>query len=272
MSTEEKYADLHIHTNYSDGTFTPQQILTLAQKVGLSCISITDHDSVSALPFFASTREIEVLPGIELTAQINDTEVHVLGYLIDYEEGWFQEKLEEIREIRIQRMRQMCKKLTQLGMPIEAEEVLDFAEHNCVGRLHLARLMVKKGFVATTREAFNLYIGDHGPAYVSRFKLTPYEAIELILKLRGIPVLAHPYTLGNQDLIPQFVKAGLKGLEVIYPEHTSNQTKHYNELAREYNLLVTGGSDCHGEAKPEVKMGTLKIPYALVEKLKEAKP
>lgn len=267
-----KYADLHIHTYYSDGTFSPAQIIALAKKAGLSCISITDHDSVDAyinpLPV---EEDIEIIPGVEFTADHNNTEVHILGYFIDYSAAWFQEKLKAICQDRIERMKEMCRKLTGLGMALSIDEIVRFAGHSCVGRLHLARIMARKGFVTHPQEAFNKYIGDNGPAYVSKFRLTPGEVIGLILKAKGVPVLAHPYSLSNQKLIPEFVKSGLMGLEGIYPEHSLSQVAHYKKLAREYDLLITGGSDFHGEAKPGVEIGIAKIPYALIEALKKSR-
>ncbi|MEK6567497.1 MAG: PHP domain-containing protein [Candidatus Omnitrophota bacterium] len=266
-----KYADLHTHTYFSDGTFSPQEVIALAKKEGLSCISITDHDSIDAyLSFPFQEEDVELIPGIELTADLNNIEVHILGYLVDYQELWFQEKLREIRRERVSRLEEMCAKLSALGMPISANEVLEFTGNAAVGRLHLARMMVKKGFVSSAQEAFNRFIGDGRSAYVSRFRLKPGEAIALIRKAGGVPVLAHPYSLANQELIPGFVQDGLMGLEAVYPEHTNSQVKRYKELAQKYGLLVTGGSDCHGQAKPEVKMGMIKLPYEYVESLKEA--
>lgn len=266
------YADLHLHTKFSDGTFSPSQLILFAKKAGIDCISITDHDSVAAYLTDFPKEDIEIIPGIELTADVNNTEVHLLGYFIDYQALWFQKKLEDICSIRIARMKEMCQKLTQLGAALDYDEVLALAGHSCVGRLHLARLMAKKGYVSNAQEAFNKYIGDGGPAYVSKFRLTPQEAIALILKTNGIPVLAHPYSLTRQDLIPEFVKSGLSGIEAIYPEHSPSQTRHYQQLAKEYGLLITGGSDCHGEAKPEIRIGDVKIPYEFIERLKKAKP
>jgi predicted metal-dependent phosphoesterase TrpH len=265
------YADLHLHTNLSDGTFTPSQLIALAKKAGLDCISITDHDCVAAYLTDLPKQDIEIVPGIELTADVNNTEVHLLGYFIDYEAGWFQDKLKEICSSRVERMKEMCAKLTRLGMKLDYEEVVNVSGHSCVGRLHLARLMVKKGYVFGTQEAFDKYIGDGRPCYASKFRLSPKEAIALILEIKGVPVLAHPYSLANQDLIPEFVKSGLMGLEAIYPEHNPSQTKHYQRLSKEYGLLVTGGSDCHGEAKPQIRIGEIKIPYDLIEKLKAAR-
>ncbi len=267
-----KYADLHIHTCYSDGTFSPAHIITLAKKAGIRCISITDHDSVDTyLNPLPSEEDIEIIPGVEFTSNYNNIEVHILGYFIDYSAAWFQERLKAMCEDRIKRMEAMCQKLTGLGMPLTIEEISKFAGHSCVGRLHLARVMVQKGFVAYPQEAFNKYISDSGPAYVSNFRLTPREVIDVILKAKGVPVLAHPYSLPNQELIPEFVKTGLMGIEGIYSEHSPKQTAHYKKLAQEYDLLLTGGSDFHGDAKPEVKIGMAKIPYFFVEALKNAR-
>lgn len=265
-----KYADLHLHTHFSDGTFSPAQLISLAAKAGLQCISITDHDSVDAYSSLPAQGGVEIVPGIELTADIDNVEVHILGYFIDYQQGWLRQKLKEICLARIKRVDEMCRKLMGLGIAIEAGEVLEFAGNASVGRLHLARLMVKKGLVAGSQEAFNRFIGEGRPAYVSKFRFSPQEVIELIRKAKGIPVLAHPYSLSRQELIPEFVNSGLMGLEVIYPEHTPKQIKLYGRLAKEYGLLVTGGSDCHGQAKPEVKIGMVKVPYELVEKLRTA--
>lgn len=265
------YADLHLHTNFSDGTFTPSQLIALAKKSGLGCISITDHDSVAAYLSDLPKDDIEIIPGIELTADVNNAEVHLLGYFIDYQAGWFRDKLKEICSIRVERMKEMCGKLTRLGMKLDYEEVVGVSGHSCVGRLHLARLMAKKGYVFGVQQAFDKYIGDRGPAYASKFHLKPKDAIGLILKAKGIPVLAHPYSLANQGWIPEFVKDGLMGLEAIYPEHSPSQARHYQRLSEEYGLLITGGSDCHGQAKPHIRVGEIKVPYDLIEKLKSAR-
>ena len=267
-----KYADLHIHTCYSDGTFTPAHIIALAKKAGLSCISITDHDSVDAYQnnHLPAEEDIEIIPGVEFTSNYNNIEVHILGYYIDYSGAWFQERLKAICSDRIKRMEQMCQKLNRLGMSLNIEEVLKFAGHSCVGRLHLAQVMARKGFVAHPQKAFDKYIADNGPAYVSNFRLKPQEVIDVILKAKGVPVLAHPYSLPSKELIPELAKAGLMGIEGIYSEHSPSQVAHYKKLAQEHDLLITGGSDFHGDAKPEVKIGIAKIPYTLIETLKNA--
>lgn len=270
-----KFADLHLHTIFSDGTYTPEELILRSQKSGLSAIAVVDHDTVMGIdPVIQASggQEIEVLPGIELSAEYEGQEVHILGYLIDYKNDKLLEKLEFLKKNRIERIYKIVDKLKANGIALEAESVFDISGGlGTVGRLHVARAMVKAKIVTSTGEAFYKYIGDKGPAYVCNFKFTPAEAIKLIKEVGGIPVLAHPYTLDEDDLIPVFVKLGLEGLEVHYPEHTQGMINFYLGLAKKYNLLVTGGSDCHGSAKSEIKIGSVKIPYELVEKLKEAK-
>ncbi len=269
-----KFADLHLHTMFSDGTYKPEELPDKAAKSGLSCIAIVDHDTVAGLPRAleaAKLSDIEVLPGIELSAEYDGLEIHILGYLIDHKNKDLLKKLDFLKNNRIERVYKMVEKLKGLGVALKAEDVFALSENGTVGRLHIARALLKAGQVKSTAEAFHKYIGDRCPAYFCGFKLTPREAIELIRKAGGVPVLAHPYTLGKDELIAQFVRDGLMGLEVYYPEHTQSMVNFYLKLSQEYRLLVTGGSDCHGEAKPEVKIGSIKIPYALVEKIKAVK-
>ncbi len=269
-----KFADLHLHTLFSDGTYTPEELITEAGRVGLSAISVADHDTVEGIELSIEagrSKGIEVLPGIELTAEYENSEIHILGYLFDYENKELINKLEFLKNNRIKRVYKMLDKLKEMGVDLEAEAVFEIAQKGTVGRLHIARAMLKKGIVNSVFEPFHKYIGDKGPAYVAGFRFDPSEAIALIKKSGGIPVLAHPYLLKKDELIPQFVEYGLMGLEAYYPEHTPEMIKRYVGIAKKYNILVTGGSDCHGKAKPEVKIGSMNIPYELVEKLKEAK-
>lgn len=267
-----KYADLHVHSHFSDGTFSPSQIVSEAKRCGLSCISITDHDTIDGID--ASVREagedLEILPGIELTAEAGGQEIHILGYLIDYHNRDFLKMLSGMQEVRLERIYGMCEKLKKLGVPLEPQDVFNVAGKGSVGRLHVARALLEKGHVFSISEAFIRFIGDRGLAYVGKFKMTPKEVIDGILKIKGIPVLAHPFTLGDQALIADFVKAGIMGIEAYYAEHSSYQTQEFIKMAHQHNLLVTGGSDCHGAAKNEVGMGKVKLPYEYVEKLKEA--
>lgn len=269
-----KFADLHLHTIFSDSTYTPQELISESAKCALSAIAVVDHDSVEGIePIteIAKTENIEVLPGIELTAEDGGLEIHILGYLIDYKNAPLIEKLETLRKNRIERIYKIVDKLKSMGITLKPNTVFDIAKQGTVGRLHIARALVKEGMVDSIFEAFKKYIGDKCPAYVLGFRFSPKEAIKLIKDAGGIPVLAHPYTLNNDGLIAEFIGYGLMGLEVYYPGHSQSMINFYLNLARSNNLLVTGGSDCHGNAKPEVMIGSIKIPYELVEKLKEAK-
>lgn len=268
-----KLADLHLHTTFSDGTFSPQQLVREAKKAGLFCIAVTDHDNISAI---SPVREIaadllEVVAGVELSSELDLNEIHILGYFIELKHSGLQEELDKIRQIRIKRVYAILEKLRQQGIELNPQDVFDISGEGSTTRLHIARAMLAKGIVSNISEAFCRYIGNKCPAYVGKFSLTPQDAIRLILEAKGIPVLAHPYTSNCDELIPSFIKAGLKGLEVYYPEHSEAVRRSYLQLANKYGLLVTGGSDFHGTAKANVRIGEVVIPYELVEKLKEAK-
>jgi hypothetical protein len=269
-----KFADLHLHTIFSDGTYTPEELIAQVSKLGISAIAVVDHDTIDGVRptiEIAKSEDIEVLPGIELTAEYDGLEIHILGYCLDYNRGDLKDTLDSLKKNRIERVYKIIDKLRNLGIKLNAQDVFDIAKKGTVGRLHIARALVKKGFVGSIFEVFHKYIGDKCPAYVCGFRFSPYEVIRLIKDVGGIPVLAHPYSLNRDDLIPQFIDYGLMGLEVYYPEHTQSMVNFYLNLAQKFNLLVTGGSDCHGDAKPEAKIGSVKIPYALVENLKQAK-
>ncbi len=269
-----RFADLHLHTVFSDSTYTPEELVSQSLKNGLSAIAVVDHDNVMGIEpaiKIGNEKGLEVLPGIELSAEVNGKEVHILGHLIDYKKESLLEKLDFLKKNRVERIYKIAEKLKNIGIALEADSVFKLSGGGTVGRLHVARAMLKAGIINSLGEAFGKYIGDRGPAYVCNFKFSPQEAIKLIKDTGGIPVLAHPYTVSDDELIPEFVKAGLMGLEVYYPEHSQSMINFYLSLAKKYNLLVTGGSDCHGKAKPEVKIGLIKLPYEFVEKLKEAR-
>jgi predicted metal-dependent phosphoesterase TrpH len=270
----EKWADLHIHTYFSDGTSSPQEVLQQASSCGLSAIAITDHDTIEGIlptQHIADTYNIEVISGIEFSTEINGRDVHLLGYLFDPEHPYLTEKLVAIQNMRIQRMKEMIVKLKNLGVAdIDFEEVAALTK-SAVGRPHLAAVLMKKGKVSSIREAFDKYLHEGGLAYVDKFRQTPFEAIELMKQVGGVSVLAHPMVTLIDELIPQLAQAGLTGIEAHYPNSSKDVVEFYNRLAEKNNLLVTGGSDAHGEAKRNTYIGRLKIPYELVEKLKAAK-
>lgn len=269
-----KYADLHLHTIFSDGTYAPDELISASAGAGLSAIAITDHDTVEAVsPAMDSAKRIgfELLPGIELTVEYAGIEIHMLGYLLDYKCARLARRLKILKQNRIERVYKICARLKKMNLPLEPQAVFDIAGSGTVGRLHIARAMVKENLVKSIYDAFKVYIGDKCPAYVLGFRFSPQQAIELIREAGGIPVLAHPYLMNNDELIPKFAALGLMGLEAYYPEHSQGMVNHYRAIASKYNLLVTGGSDYHGDAKPNVKLGCLKVGYELVERLKAAK-
>lgn len=268
---KKRYADLHIHTYHSDSTLSPEEVVDLAYEKGLSAISITDHDCIDGIaPSIerAQKYSLEIIPGVELTAEQDEFEVHIIGYFIDWKAGWFAEKLAEIRTARVNRIYEMTAKLKNVGIEIDPEKVFELSGPGSVGRLHLATVLYNEGHTSSIGEAFRKYIGNKSPCYVKRFKLTPQETIDMILNLGGVPVLAHPHILGRDDLIADLVKKGLRGIEVYHTDHPSKITLHYEDKAFEYGLLITGGSDCHGMGKGGIFIGKVKVPYKAVEDLK----
>ena len=269
-----KYADLHVHTSESDGTLTPKQLVREALSRGLSAIAIVDHDTVGGIPeaeVAAQGADLEVIAGIELTAQYEGQEIHILGYFLDLQNKALLEKLNLVQLNRIERVHKIVNNLEQQGVKLNAQDVFDISGKGTVGRMHIARALVKGGWVTTTAEAFRKYIGDKSPAYVLGFSLSPVEAINLIKGAGGVAVLAHPYILHDDALITELAGYGLQGIEVYYPEHSQSMVNFYLDLARKLNLLVTGGSDFHGSVKPDIKLGTIKIPIELVEKLRQVR-
>ncbi len=269
-----KTADLHLHTFFSDGTYSPEELVNEASNQGLSAIAITDHDTVDGIDRGIEAGKlsgIEVLPGIELTVEYQAKEIHLLGYLIDYKNEDLKQKLKVLNNNRVERIYKITDKLKEQGVNLNPQAVFNLAKNGSPGRLHIARAMVAEGIISSTYEAFRKYIGDKCPSYAAGFKFSPQEGIDLIKSLKGIPVLAHPYSINNDELIPLLVDFGLMGIEVYYAEHTQSMINFYFDMVKKYNLLMTGGSDCHGNAKSEIKIGTIKIPYELVEKLKEVK-
>lgn len=267
-----KFADLHVHTFYSDSTFSPEEVVACAKDKALAAIAICDHDStdgVAPCRKIGSLLDVEIIPGIELTVEKTDAEIHILGYFMDIELGWFQKKLKEVQKSRIARIHKMVEKLNAEGLKLRAEDVFALAGKGTVGRLHLAQAMLKTGNIRTLQEAFDKYIGFMKPCYVASVRFSSEEAIGTILKAGGVPVLAHPNITGKDEYIPELIKCGLRGIEVYHTDHRPSVVKHYEKIAADNGLLITGGSDCHGLGKGRVLLGGVRVPYSLVEKLRE---
>ena len=269
-----RYADLHIHTYFSDSSQSPHEVIEQARSADLSCIAITDHDNVDGIgPAIEAAKryDIEVIPGIELSCETNSRDIHILGYLFDYKDKELKKLITLYQDARMTRMEKMIAKLKNLGIgDITLEQVCAQSKSKSVGRPHLATLLLEKGHVSTMKAAFDKYLGEGGAAYETKFKQTPQEAIALINKLGGVSVLAHPMHTQRDEIIPSLVEAGLKGIEVYYPNNTDAITGFYEKLAKKHNLIMTGGSDAHGEKKRHTYVGKTKVPYELVEKMKNA--
>ena len=266
------YADLHIHTKASDSTFSVEQVLELAKSCGLRAIGITDHDTVDGLAKaveIAPSYGVEIIPGVELSAEENNCEIHILGYFMDWKNPAFKSKLDELRSSRLERAKQIIPKLAGLNIDLKLESVLALTEsYTAVGRLHIARALKLAGVVNDIPEAFRKYLGQNGPAYVKKQFLSPQEAANLITNAGGIPVMAHPGVLNNYELIEKVLQSGMKGVEVYHTEHSSGTVAKLKELAIKYNLLITGGSDDHGAGKSKIYLGSILIPYEYVENMK----
>lgn len=275
--------DLHLHTRHSDGTFAPEEVIRRAKSLKMTTISITDHDTLSALPAARAAAgpstprqaqgsgDLEILTGIELTAVSHDRELHVLGYGFRDEDPAMQDYIRRAQERRHGRIHLMIDQLNARGIEVTREEVEKIAgEGTSIGRPHLAEALLKKQVVHSLNEAFDRFIGDHAPCFVKQAILTTADAARLILQAGGVAVLAHPYRLVEDDWIPALAADGIQGIEAYHSDHNPTTTRHYLKIAKELNLLVTGGSDCHGFRKSKGPLiGTVKVPDSCLEKLKQ---
>jgi len=265
---EQKLADMHVHTRISDGVSAPEEVVEQAKGTGLAAVCIADHDSIGAIEdaLWASQKYgVEVIPSIELSSQIGDKELHILGYFVDWRAKWFRDKLVKLQEDRRQRVKMMIDRLAGLGVKIPYNLVISI-DGGVIGRPHIALAMMDRGHVKTFQEAFDKYLGHGKPAYVGKYPLTPVEALDIIRRAGGVPVLAHPLYARADDMLPELVDQGLRGIEVYHTKHDASTTRHYKQLAKKHGLLITGGSDSHGR---EVPVGGVKVPYSFIENLKK---
>ena len=265
--------DLHLHTCFSDGTYTPEELASEAQRAGLKAIALTDHDTMEGCPRLAtacSTFGIEFIPACEFTAELGDVEIHLIGYFLDSENARLKVELVRFQEVRQQRIREMVDRLNHLGIPLRTDAVFRLANCRAPGRPHVARTLVSEGLCSSLDEAFDRFLKKGKPAWVPKFKMSALAAIELIHEAGGLAVLAHPGLNRTDEVIPQVIEAGLDGLECFHTKHSTSMTEHYLQIAEANRLLVTGGSDCHGMSKGKPLIGTIKVPYQYVESLRDA--
>lgn len=277
-----KIVDLHVHSNKSDGTCSPSELVDLAIQKGLSAFALTDHDTTAGLDEaieYAKGRDIEVVPGIEFSTEYQGRDIHVLGLAIDYKAPVFADRLQAFVDSRIGRNRKMCRNLTEAGIDISYEKLMAAYPGAVITRAHYARYLLDHGYVKSLPEAFERYVGDHCPYFVPREKVTPVQAVQLIRQAKGIPVLAHPtlYHMGKdalQKLVSSLTEAGLVGLEAVYSTYSAGEEREMRQLSSRNGLLISGGSDFHGSNKPGLELATgyhgkLVIPYDIWERLKE---
>jgi predicted metal-dependent phosphoesterase TrpH len=265
--------DLHLHSTASDGRFSPADIVRKAAEHGLTAIALADHDTVDgivpALTAAEAFPRLRVIPCVEISTDVPDGEVHVLGYFVDYTDPEFAARLERMRRSRQGRAQGMISKLRDLGIHIEWQRVQEIAGGGAIGRPHLALALLEKGYVTSIKEAFTRYIGRGGPAYVEREKMTAVEAVALIVKADGLPVLAHPFTVNDpESLVIELKAAGLVGIEAYYNGYTADVIHQLVDLADRHNLITTGGSDYHGlDDSAETMIGGAGTPVASAEQL-----
>ncbi len=267
-----KYVDLHIHTTFSDGTSTVSEVLEEASLKQLRAISITDHDCTDAYPNaieLGSKLGIEVLPGVELSSEIEGTDIHILGYYVDPDNRIFIQKLKEMKEARFIRAEKIVRNLNQQGIDLRFETVLSIAGVGAIGRPHIAAAMMKEELVYSFREAFDKFIGYGLPAYVEKLKMHPKEVFDLIKTAGGIPVLAHPGVTNVDERIPEFIRDGLQGIEVYHTEHPASVERYYLRIAKRNHIAFSGGSDFHNHNHNKSEIGFPEVTYAAVTSLKE---
>lgn len=266
-------ADLHLHTTASDGRLSPRDIVSLAVKVGLDIIAITDHDTIDGIEPALSAAEafssLTVIPGIEINTDVPDGEVHILGYFIDYSDRKLAASLQILRNSRQERAQKMLAKLSDLGMEIDWQRVCELAQGGSVCRPHIAHALFEKGYVGSEKEAFDKYIGHGGPAHVERYKLLPADAVKLVIDAHGLPVLAHPADIPDlNELVSELKAVGLVGIETYYRDYSADIVAGLSKIAKQYDLIPTGGTDYHAFGDDsEVMMGGAMAPEESVKRL-----
>ena len=274
--------DLHVHSNRSDGTYSPRELVDYAIEKGLAAMALTDHDTVDglqeALKYAKALADApEIIPGIEFSTEYQGQDIHIVGLYIDYENDEFRRYLQEFVDSRNTRNEKMCAKLREHGVDITYEALLAEFPNAVITRAHYAKYLLNHGYIKNMNQAFSKYVGDNAPCYIPREKVTPTQAVQLILQAGGIPILAHPTLYHMSDrrldaLVAELKDAGLVGIETIYSTYTPAETRQMKALAEKYQLLFSGGSDFHGGNKPGLDLGVgygkLNVPDCVLEDIK----
>jgi predicted metal-dependent phosphoesterase TrpH len=273
MSTDTGRLDLHIHTTFSDGDMTPEEMVAEAKDLGLVGVAITDHDEVAGVAVAAEAAggDLEVIPGVELSTSDGKNDIHILGYLIDTRSEELLKYLEIFRDARLNRGIKMVERLREMGVDIEVGKVLSIADGGAVGRPHIAAALVENGAVDTVETAFRKYIGFKSPAYVPKYQLKPSDAFRLIRNAGGVAAMSHPGTTRRDELITDFIAEGMRAIEVYHPKHSEADIARYSRLAEKLGLVVTGGSDSHGRRNHKLRVGAYTVSRSVVEELKRAR-
>lgn len=281
-----KSVDLHTHSIASDGTYTPSQLVDYAVSKGLSAIALTDHDTVDGIKealnrasyYCERGTSIEVIPGIEFSTEYQGKDIHIVGLYVDYESDYFKRRIEKFVKSREKRNIQMCKKLNDHGIMISYDELKERFKEGTITRAHYARFMLDNGYTKSMKEAFDRYIGDHGPCYIPRKKISPFRAVEILRRAGAFPVLAHPILYGMSDsrleeLVGRLKEVGLMGIEAVYSTYKASDERLIRNIAKKYDLSISGGSDFHGSNKPNIDLGTgmgnLFVPSEILDNIKE---
>ncbi|MCR5770710.1 MAG: PHP domain-containing protein [Butyrivibrio sp.] len=275
--------DLHTHSTASDGTYTPAQLIDYAHQKNLAAIALTDHDTTKGLAEAMAQGQkyddLEVIPGIEFSTDYEGKDIHIVGLYMHYDDPEIQKRLQEFVDSRVMRNRKMCRLLTEHGVPMDFDELQAAFPDSVITRAHYAAYMLDKGYIKSRQEAFDRYIGDNCECFVPREKITPVMAVKMILDAGGAPILAHPILYGMSDdrlrkLVGELKEVGLMGIEAIYTTYTASDERQIRKIAEDYDLLISGGSDFHGDNKPGIDLGVgygkLFIPESALDKIKEA--
>lgn len=277
-----RFVDLHVHSNKSDGSYSVKELVDYAVHKGLCAFALTDHDTTDGLDealYYAKDKPVEVIPGIEFSTEYEGKDIHVLGLCIQYNKPEFQSRLKAFVDSRIQRNKKMCDNLREAGIDITYEKLCAEYPDAVITRSHYAAYLTKHGYAASRAAAFSQYVGDHCKYFVPREKVTPSQAVELILKVGGVPILAHPtlYHMGKERLdalVGQLKRDGLMGIETLYPTYSGQEERAMFTLAKKYDLLPSGGSDFHGANKPGLDMATgygkLFVPGEILDNIRKS--